>query len=194
MTHLAPVWRRGGGALAAAAVLTLAGLGGCALVGGADDDGDSPVAGVQPSGAATPDGEPSAEPEQVVPATAAVDACTLLTRQEAEKLAGTRLEEPTEKPAPDRSSCTYTGPLTGPTAQVEVYVGDGAKKFLDIDRELGHTLTPISGVGDESYAEDGTVFVNKGGLWACVRLVRTEDPAVYRKALESAAGTVAGRL
>ncbi|MEU5963931.1 hypothetical protein ABZ777_22245 [Micromonospora parva] len=189
MTHLAPVWRRAAGAVAAA-VLALAGLGGCALFGGTDD----PAAGGQPTVAAISDGEPSVTPEQVAPAVAAVDACTLLTRPEAEKLAGTRLAEPAEPPAPDRSSCTYTGPSTGPTAQVEVYVGDGAKKFLDIDRELGHKLTPITGVGDESYAEDGTVFVNKGGLWACVRLVRTEDPAVYRKALESAAATVAGRL
>ncbi|MEU1242477.1 DUF3558 family protein [Micromonospora parva] len=193
MTHLAPVWRRAGRAVAAA-VLALAGLGGCALFGGTGGDGDDPAAGVQPTAAATSDGEPSVPPEQVAPATTAVDACTLLTRQEAEKLAGTRLAEPAEPPAPDRSSCTYTGPSTGPTAQVEVYLGDGAKKFLDIDRELGHKLTPISGVGDESYAEDGTVFVSKGGLWACVRLVRTEDPAVYRKALESAAATVAGRL
>ncbi|MFD6682854.1 DUF3558 family protein [Micromonospora parva] len=193
MTHLVPVWRRAGGTVAAA-VLALAGLGGCALFGGTDADGDDPAAGSQPTVAATSDDEPSVTPKQVAPATTAVDACTLLTRQEAEKLAGTRLAEPAEPPAPDRSSCTYTGPPTGPTAQVEVYVGDGAKKFLDIDRELGHKLTPISGVGDESYAEDGTVFVSKGGLWACVRLVRTEDPAVYRKALESAAATVAGRL
>ncbi|WP_406070250.1 hypothetical protein [Micromonospora sp. NBC_01638] len=192
MTHLAPVWRRGGGVLTA--VVTLTALGGCALVGGSDDDRDAPVVDVQRSVAATPDGDPSDESAQAPPAAAAVDACALLPKQEAEKLAGTPLEPPLEKPSADRSTCTYTGPTTGPTAQVEVYVGDGAKKFLDIDRELGHELNPISGAGDEAYAEDGTVFVSKGGVWACVRLVRSDDPATYRAALESAARTVAGRL
>ncbi|MEH0931522.1 DUF3558 family protein [Micromonospora sp. CPCC 205558] len=194
MTHLGTVQRRRVQFLATvAAVSTLSALGGCGLVGGNDDGGSTPAAGAGPSVAATPASEPEPTPSTDAPAAVKVDACTLLTKDEAEKLAGTPLQDPLEK-AEDRDSCTYTGPVTGPTAQVEVYVGDGAKKFLDIDRELGHKLTPISGAGDEAYAEDGTVFVSKGGVWACVRLVRSEDPATYRKALETAARTAAGRL
>ncbi|MEU5903388.1 hypothetical protein ABZ780_03315 [Micromonospora sp. NPDC047467] len=194
MTHLGTGRRRRVQLLAAAAaVSTLTALGGCGMIGGKDDDG-TPAAGAGQSGAATPEGDPAAPPSaEAPPAAAKVDACALVTKGDAEKLAGTPLQDPLEKPE-DRDSCTYTGPATGPTAQVEVYVGDGAKKFLDIDRELGHKLTPISGVGDESYAEDGTVFVSKGGVWVCVRLVRLEDPATYRAALETAARTVAGRL
>ncbi|MEV4123295.1 DUF3558 family protein [Micromonospora sp. NPDC049645] len=192
MTHLAT--RRSVRLLAAVAALsTLTALGGCGKAGGADDDGAAPAAAAS-SAPATPDGASApAGTTDTPPAAVTVDACTLVTKQEAEKLAGTRLEDPLEKPE-DRDTCTYTGPVTGPTAQVEVYVGDGAKKFLDIDRELGHELTPISGAGDEAYAEDGTVFVSKGGVWACVRLVRSEDPATYRKALEAVARTAAGRL
>ncbi|MFF5180173.1 hypothetical protein ACFY2Q_19290 [Micromonospora sp. NPDC000316] len=192
MTHLGTGMRRRVHLLAAvAAASTLAALGGCGMVGG-NDNGGTPAAG--PSAAATPGGDPAAVPSaEAPPAATKIDACTLVTKGEAEKLAGTPLQDPLEKPG-DRDTCTYTGPVTGPTAQVEVYVGDGAKKFLDIDRELGHTFTPISGAGDEAYAEDGTVFVNKGGVWACVRLVRTDDPATYRAALENAARTVAGRL
>ncbi|SIM79849.1 DUF3558 domain-containing protein [Micromonospora cremea] len=190
MTHLGTGQRWG---VAAATILTLTALAGCGMIGG-DDAGDTPAAGAGKSVAATPDDDPSvAASAEAPPAAAAVDACALVTRQEAEKLAGTRLEDPLEKPT-DRDTCTYTGPVTGPTAQVEVYVGDGAKKFLDIDRELGHKMTPISGVGDEAYAEDGTVFVSKGGVWACVRLVRSEDPALYRAGLEAVARTAAGRL
>ncbi|MFG1955263.1 hypothetical protein [Micromonospora sp. NPDC048830] len=113
-----------------------------------------------------------------------------MSKQEAEKLAGTELEDPVAV----RESCTYTGPVTGPTAQVEVFVGDGAKKIYDVDRDLGHEFTPIAGAGDEAYAEDGAVFVSKGGVWVSIRLVRTDDPATYRKPLADLARTVAGRL
>ncbi|WP_405431983.1 hypothetical protein [Micromonospora sp. NBC_00617] len=196
MTHLGIGKRQRVPLLAAAvvAVGTLTALGGCGMVGGKDDGGGAPAAGAGQSAAATPEGDPAAAPSaEAPPAAAKVDACAVVTKDEAEKLAGTPLQDPLEKPE-DRDSCTYTGPVTGPTAQVEVYVGDGAKKFLDIDRELGHKLTPISGAGDEAYAEDGTVFVSKGGVWACIRLVRSEDPATYRTALETAARAAAGRL
>jgi hypothetical protein len=192
MTDHVPGQRRGHLLAAVAAVSVLTALGGCGASG--DGDGRGAPAVTSQSAPATPDGAaPPTEATDAPPAGTAVDACTLVTKAEAEKLAGTRLEDPVEKPE-DRDTCTYTGPLSGPTAQVEVYVGDSAKKFLDIDRELGHKLTPITGAGDEAYAEDGTVFVRRGEVWACVRLVRSEDPATYRKALEAAARTAAGRL
>ncbi|MET8348630.1 hypothetical protein [Micromonospora sp. NPDC005206] len=161
--------------------------------GGADPAG--PVAGAEPSIATTVDGDPpAATPDEESPAASTVDACALVSKKDAEELAGTPLDDPLEKPAPDRDTCTYTGPVSGPTAQVEVFVGPGAKKFLDIERELGHELTPVSGAGDEAYAEDGTVFFSKGGVWVSIRLVRTDDPAKYRTALAAVARTAAGRL
>jgi hypothetical protein len=77
---------------------------------------------------------------------------------------------------------------------VEVFVGDGAKKFLDIERELGHELWPLPGIGDEAYAEDGAVFVNTAGGWVSIRLVLLNDPAENRTPLEELARTVAGRI
>ncbi|SNT25397.1 hypothetical protein SAMN05421812_10436 [Asanoa hainanensis] len=118
------------------------------------------------------------------------DACELIKQADAEKLAGT----PLDPPLPVKDTCTYTGPVTGPTAQVEVYVGDGAKKFLDIDRELGHAFTELAGIGDEAHLEDGTVFFAKGGVWVSIRLVRLVDPAETRDPLEAAARTAAGRM
>ncbi|RGC69094.1 hypothetical protein C5N14_10035 [Micromonospora sp. MW-13] len=201
MTYPATSRRRTGpGRAVAVAVagLTVTALAGCGMigVGGAGDGGAAPAAGGGPGLAATPTpgGDPlptatSQAPEEP-PAAPPVDACDLVSKREAEKLAGTPLDDPVAI----RETCTYTGPVTGPTAQVEVFVGDGAKKFLDIERELGHEFTPIAGAGDEAYAEDGTVFVNKGGVWVSIRLVRTDDPARYRKPLADLARTVAGRL
>ncbi|MEU5941869.1 hypothetical protein ABZ807_22395 [Micromonospora sp. NPDC047548] len=193
MTYLGTGRRRTGPAVAAvAAVLTVTALGGCGLIGGTGDGGDAPAAGGGQGVAATstPGGDPLATATEEPSAAASVDACSLVSKQEAEKVAGTPLEDPMAV----RETCTYTGPVTGPTAQVEVFVGDGAKKFLDIERELGHEFSPIAGAGDEAYAEDGTVFLNKGGVWVSIRLVRTDDPAKYRKPLADLARTVAGRL
>ncbi|MGW5670059.1 hypothetical protein [Micromonospora sp. NPDC003776] len=147
-----------------------------------------PAAAGQPVGGGTP--EASVDDSSPTPAGAVSDPCALVSKKEAERLAGTRLEDA----KPVRESCTYTGPVTGPTAQVEVYVGDGAKKFLDIERDLGHELRPLPGVGDETYVSLEAVFVNKSGLWAAVRLVRLNDPAENRKPLEAVARTVADRL
>ncbi|GAB3845072.1 hypothetical protein GCM10029963_22870 [Micromonospora andamanensis] len=127
--------------------------------------------------------EPSAEAPQV-------DACALVTKADAEKLAGTPLEDP----VPVRETCRYTGPVSGPVAQVEVYVGDGAKKILDVDRDLDHEFETLSGIGDEAYLEDGAVFVHAAGVWVAIRLVRLDDPARYHKPLTELARTVADRL
>ncbi|TDC29623.1 DUF3558 domain-containing protein [Micromonospora sp. 15K316] len=137
--------------------------------------------------------EPPASSAQIAPtaeAPATVDPCALVTRKEAERLAGTGLGEA----KPIRETCTYNSPADGPTAQVEVFVGPGAKKFLDIERELGHELRALAGVGDEAYASQEAVFVSRSGQWVSVRLVRLNDPAENRAPLEQVARTVAGRI
>ena len=109
----------------------------------------------------------------------------------AERLAGTPLRRPVAAP----ESCTYTGPTSGPTAQVEVYDGAGAKKILDIDRDLtGHELKAVVGVGDEAYIEDGAVFVNVDDTWVAIRLVSLADPAASQQALANLARDVVTRL
>ncbi|MCW3815847.1 DUF3558 domain-containing protein [Micromonospora sp. DR5-3] len=171
---------------ACAAVLLLAGCGG-------SDDGAPPASGDRAAPATdtpTADGSATGTPPSDAPAAPTVDACSLVTKKEAEQLAGTKLQDA----VPVRETCTYTGPVTGPTAQVEVFVGDGAKKFLDIERELGHDLKPLPGVGDEAYAEDGAVFVQASGVWFSIRLVRLDDPAKFRQPLADLARTAAGRI
>ncbi|MGW0503901.1 DUF3558 family protein [Micromonospora sp. NPDC003241] len=140
-----------------------------------------------------PTGAPEPEPPSETPAppdAPEVDACALVTKAEAETLAGTPLEDP----APVRDTCTYTGPVSGPLAQVEVFVGDGAKKILDVDRDLDHEFETLTGIGDEAYQEEGAVFVSVSGTWVAVRLVRLDDPAEYAPRLTDVARTVAGRL
>jgi hypothetical protein len=171
--------------LAAVALIALAIVGpvGCAR------SGSAPAASAGQPAVTTPQQEPAGE-ASVAATPAAPDPCSLVSKQDAERLARTRLND--ARPAAE--ACTYTGPVTGPTAQVEVYVGDGAKKFLDIERELKHELRPLPGVGDEAYASFEAVFVNKSGLWVTVRLVRLNDPTENRKPLEDLARTVATRI
>jgi hypothetical protein len=113
-----------------------------------------------------------------------------VSKADAEILAGTPMQDAVRV----RETCTYTGPPTGPTAQVEIFLGDGAKKFLDADRQLKHDFVPLSGIGDEAWVEPGVVFFNKAGLWVSIRLVRLEDQAVYGPRLEALARAVAGRM
>jgi hypothetical protein len=126
-------------------------------------------------------------------AAASVDACKLVPQAAAETIAGTPLEAGVSVQG-DTASCMYAGPVTGPTAQVEVYIGPGAKKYLDIDRGLDHELQPVSGLGDESYLEDFTVFFRKADTWVALRLVRLEDAPPYNARLVAAARDLATKL
>jgi len=143
-----------------------------------------------------PAADPPAPPAEATteapaePATEGPDPCALVTKADAEKLAGT----PLDPPVAIRETCSYTGPVTGPTAQVEIYVGDGAKKMYDIDVELGHAFDELDGIGDEAHREDGSVFFAKDGVWVAIRLVLLNDPAENREPLATAARTAAGRM
>lgn len=177
----AAAWRRAAG-LATVAVLALAGCG------GGDDEGSPDTTSLfddDPTTTTTTAAEETTTTVAEVP-----DACALVSKEEAEAVAGTALDEP----VPGDAACTYTGPVTGPLAQFEVYVGEGAFKFLEIDRELQHVFEPIPGAGDESYLEDGTAFVRVGDLWVALRVVRLDELSVYRDAMTELAVAVAGRI
>ncbi|WP_374536592.1 hypothetical protein [Micromonospora aurantiaca (nom. illeg.)] len=173
-------------ALALAAILFTASAG-CGddeppASGGAAPGAGAPVA--EPTGEAP--AEPSAEPVD----DAAPQACALVSKADAERLAGTPLDEPVVA----GQSCTYTGPVSGPTAQVEVFVGEGAKKYLDIERQLGHEIRELAGTADEALLTAEAFFLRRGELWVAVRLVRLNDPQENRAPLERLARTVAGRM
>ena len=121
-----------------------------------------------------------------------IDPCDLVSLEDAQALAGTPLA-PGVTGNPSNPSCTYTGPVSGPTAQVGVYIGAGAKKILDIDRELDHTFTPIAGL-DEAYAEVNAVFVHQSGVWVAILLVRLNNNAENVQPLETLARNVAAKL
>jgi hypothetical protein len=149
---------------------------------GANSSKQSASSATQSSGRAGPDG--------------AAHPCSLLTQSEAETLAGTKLMAGIESGASDaKTLCQYVGPTTGPEAQVQVLVGDGAKKVLDIDRDvLKHPFTTLTGVGDEAYQEDDNVFIRKGATWASINLVLLNEPAQNVKPMQTAAREVARRL
>lgn len=114
----------------------------------------------------------------------------LVSAQEAQRLAGTSLD----KPVAVDERCTYTAPPSGPSAQVEVFVGETAKNYLSAERGIGHDLQPLAGVGDEAYIEDYAVFVNKHDFWVSIDLTNGNTPTQNRPLLEDLARTVAGRM
>lgn len=121
---------------------------------------------------------------------AAIDPCTLLTKAQADKVAGTT----TMKPVRAQMMCTFATPTSGSVGQVEVYVGDGAKKSLDIDKtELQHTFRQVAGVGDEAWLEQANIFFRVQDVWFQLRVVRLDDVNTDPLLIE-AAKIVVGRV
>jgi hypothetical protein len=75
-----------------------------------------------------------------------------------------------------------------------VYVGPGAKKQLDIERTLQHSLRKLPQVGEEAWIGENGVYLRKGQLWVSVLVVLLEDPQQYAGRLAKAASTAASRL
>jgi hypothetical protein len=136
----------------------------------------------------------SSTPTPVVAEPASLNPCELVPQADAESLADTPLEAGNLIDNGNYATCTYLGPVTGPTAQVEVYIGDAVQKALDINRGLGHDFVTLDGVGDEAYLEDFNVYVRKGANWGWVRLVRLEDPEGFNKPLEELARKMASQM
>lgn len=94
---------------------------------------------------------------------------------------------------PDR--CTWPTPPTGHVGQVEVGLGDGAKKAYDIDNKvLHHEFKTVAGLGDEGYSENAAVFFRVGETWVALNVVRLDDSSRWMPKLIALAKTVAGRL
>ncbi|BDZ47633.1 DUF3558 family protein [Naasia aerilata] len=166
--------------------LAVAALAGCSS--------PSPAPGAVVSEGPLDDSPASAAPSEApAAAPAPLDACALLPQQEAEALAGTPLD-PAVPGNPSEPSCSYTGPVEGPTAQVEIYASAGAKKFYEVDVDLQHTFTDVPGIGDEAHEEENAIFFRKGTTWVAIRLVLLNDPLENVPRIEEAARAVAGRL
>ena len=99
-----------------------------------------------------------------------------------------------QRPERAEQLCTFATPTTGTLGQLEVYVGDGAKKFFDIDRvDLEHDFRRVPGVGDEAWVEEGAIFFRSRGVWFGLRLT-TLDSVDHAQDLAELATTVLGRL
>jgi hypothetical protein len=168
-------------------VVTLLALGGLAACGSGGGKSASSSSAAHTSAVETTVRQPATSVSSAKPAP---DPCTVVSHNEAQQLTGT----PLDPAVAVQATCTYTGPTSGPLAQVEVFVGDGAKKFLDIDRDLGHPFTTLTGIGDEAYEEENAVFLHAHGVWVSVHLVLLNDPAANRAGLEALARTVATRV
>ena len=127
--------------------------------------------------------------------TSKLDACTILPQADAETLIGSKLTEPLKVSTSDVASCTYPGDPNGPTAQVEVYVGDGAKQQLAIDKDkLQHPFTQPTGLGDEAWQEDGMIWARSGSTWVSIRIVTLDDAAGFVQPLQAAMTVALGHL
>ncbi|WP_046501588.1 hypothetical protein [Streptomyces odonnellii] len=181
-------------AMAPLALVAVLALQGCQAL---DDEPDpAPTASDSASSPTVPAEQPPEEPaaspaESPSPSPVDIgDPCAIVTQAEAETLADSKLN-----PAkPLAETCTYTGLASGPSAQVEVFIADTARNYLDAERGIGHDLSPLSGIGEEAYLEDGSVFFRTSEQWFSIRLVRSVPPEETRKPLEDLARTVAGRL
>jgi hypothetical protein len=143
---------------------------------------------------ATATDAPTATDTPTDTAAALPDPCTLVTQDEADKLAGVKLGAALPSGVPP-TNCVWPTPTTGSVAQVEVGVGDGAKKFLDIDKDtLGHAFTQVSGLGDEAWQESDTIFVRTGTLWFSLHLVKLDGAPDDQANMAALAKTILGRI
>ncbi len=79
----------------------------------------------------------------------------------------------------DGGGCRYSAPPTGPTGQLEVFVGIGAKTYYDTETRIGHTFKDVRNVGDEAHEEDSAIFARKGETWIAIRITTISDSATF---------------
>lgn len=165
-------------------------------VGPADGPLDSTSNVVDPA-----DGEPpaadTADGDQIRPGSlGGPDPCTLLTQDEADQLGGRALQPAVSSGPPgEPTMCQFTSDPEEPgIAQVTVQVGDGVKKYLDIDKDtLGHAFDQLSELGDEAWLEENAIFVRKGDLWIGITVVLLNDPVENVEPLKAAAAIAVSR-
>jgi len=124
------------------------------------------------------------------------DPCVFVSQAQAQTLVAATLQAGEKSGTGSDLMCQYTSDPSGPTAQVAVFVGDGAKKALDIDKDsLNHDFTQPTGIGDEAWLESGSIFFRKGTTWAEINVVDLDDPPEQvQAALQTLAGSVVGSL
>lgn len=169
-----------------------------------DQNSDENSAGVAEDDEALLDDDEATNGESASDANAAIDACTLVTKEEAEAVVGQEIE--LESSGDSGGFCTYdtvTEDLS--IVMIQVGVQPGAlsndvelKTVAELVADgLGHSgeLAEISGLGDGAYLADGglipTIFVASGDDLLNVGAMGTEDDVA---ALKELAEIALGRL
>jgi hypothetical protein len=158
--------------------------------------GSSKHAASTPKSLSPPAASTTTVPVTSPPTTAApLNSCTLVPQAAAEGVMQTKLLPAVHVTNSDDDTCTYAGDPSGPTAQFEVFVGAGAKKFYDDDNiTLHHTFTDVPGIGDEAHEETDALFFRKGTTWVALHLVSLDDFSKFKVGLESLANNVAAQM
>ncbi|HKP17515.1 MAG TPA: hypothetical protein VJT84_03485 [Gaiellaceae bacterium] len=120
-------------------------------------------------------------------------ACSLLTKDEAQKLADADLAGVVLDAAQEVTEdfCEWDNPPEGYVAQVQLFIGDGAAKTLELDREK---VKPVPGLGDEAYEEEGYIFARKGAVWIEIHLVRLSEWDPFWQPMRDTAALVLSRI
>ena len=171
--------------LCAASLVMIAGCGG-----GSNKAATTTTTSTQHSATAT-----ASSTETSSSSAAVAQACELVPKADAEAVMGTALQDGTPISNADVNSCTYPGDPNGPTAQFEIFVGPGAKKFFDDDSiTLQHQFTDVSGLGDEAHEEDYTIFFRKGENWVALRITSLDDWSTFQSRAEKLANDLAKKV
>ena len=114
----------------------------------------------------------------------------------AEKAAGVPLTkgEDTRAAGPEEvASCTYNAPPTGQSGSITVFAGLQTPDELTTDRNLGHKLRKVPGLGDQALQETlpSTVFVQTHGVWITISSAYSANPAAMLTAARKATARVA---
>ena len=145
----------------------------------------------KPEAAATTTTQPASDSSTVPSPTSPTgvkQACEVVSQAEAETVMGRKLLAGQAVTNPDINSCTFTGDPNGPTAQLEVYVSPGAKKFYDDEKDiLQHEFTDVPGLGDEAHEEDFNIFFRKGDNWVALRVTSLDEWSTFKPRAEALA-------
>jgi hypothetical protein len=124
-----------------------------------------------------------------------IDPCSLVTREEAEAIVRASLLEPrANNVGSDRPSCTYGADPAGTTAQVQVFVGEGADSLIATHRRLGGDLIEVEELGEGAFLRHSTLHFHPSGIPVVLSVVRLVDAKTLHPAMIGAARTIAQRM
>ncbi len=132
-------------------------------------------AGNPPSGGSIPSTTPAQKPaEKAKSSSGEIDACSLVTKAEAEQALGVAVGQP-ERPPEASFSCRWTGQKGQGVAVLVVLVRTGTPSDMKIGFEVMKEeieefaeLETVAGLGDQAYLLGDQVHVLRGGTYLVV--------------------------